>query len=100
MSTGRSTTVRDRDRRAIARTKPPCGIYLLHGPSEDECRIDYSLPHTDPWSFVVDHVIPLNKGGSDTLDNKQAAHRDCNRAKSDKLAEETGPRVFVTSRTW
>lgn len=75
VSTGRSTTVRDRDRAAIRRTKPPCGIYLLHGASEAECFIDYSLPHTDPMSYVVDHVIPLSKGGLDELSNKQAAHR-------------------------
>lgn len=90
--TARSTTVRDRDRRAIARTKPPCGIC--------EGDIDYSLPHLDPMCFVVDHVIPLARGGEDTLTNKQAAHRACNRAKSDKLADELGPRTFVTTRRW
>ena len=67
MSTGRNTTVRDRDRRAIARTKPPCGIC--------EQEIDYSLPHLDPMSFGVDHVVPIAKGGLDELANKQAAHR-------------------------
>lgn len=92
MSTGRSTTVRDRDRGAIRRTKPPCGIC--------EQPIDYDLPHLDPMSYVVDHIIPLNKGGLDVLENKQAAHRSCNRTKSDKLADEQGPRVFVTDRTW
>ena len=92
MSTGRNTAVRDRDRRAIARTKPPCGIC--------EQEIDYSLPHLDPMSFVVDHVVPLNKGGADTIDNKQAAHRSCNRTKSDRLADESGPRTFVTTRVW
>lgn len=90
MSTGRSTTVRDRDRRAIARTKPPCGIC--------ESEIDYGLPHTDPKSYVVDHIVPRAKGGPDVLENKQAAHRDCNRTKSDKVAEE--PRTFLTSRAW
>lgn len=90
--TQRSTTIRDRDRKAIARTKPPCGIC--------EQDIDYSLPHTDPMSYVVDHVVPLAKGGPDELANKQAAHRSCNRAKSDRLAEELGPRTFVTSRSW
>ena len=35
--------------------------------------------------FVVDHVVPLALGGPDTLANKQAAHRDCNRAKSDRI---------------
>lgn len=92
MSVARNTTVRDRDRKAIARTKPPCGIC--------EGDIDYALPHTEPMSFVVDHIVPLNKGGLDELGNKQAAHRQCNRIKSDKLADETGPRVFVTSRSW
>ena len=90
--TARSTTIRDRDRRAIARHKPPCGI----------CggEIDYALPHTDPMSYVVDHVIPLAQGGEDVIGNKQAAHRICNRMKSDKLAEELGPRTFVTHRVW
>lgn len=88
----RSTTTRDRDRAAIRRTKPPCGIC--------ETEIDYSLPHTDPMSFVVDHVIPLNKGGADELANKQAAHRVCNRLKWDKLPGDQGPRTFVTTRSW
>jgi 5-methylcytosine-specific restriction endonuclease McrA len=88
----RNTTQRDRDRAVIRRHKPPCGI----------CKgeIDYTLPHLDPMSYVVDHIVPLNRGGLDTLDNKQAAHRSCNRTKSDKLADELGPRTFVTSRTW
>jgi len=90
--TQRSTTIRDRDRRAIARAKPACGIC--------EGEIDYALPHTHPMSYVVDHVIPIAKGGADELGNKQAAHRTCNRTKSDKLADELGPRTFVTSRTW
>ena len=92
MSTGRSTTVRDRDRAAIRRTKPPCGIC--------EQPIDYTLRSPHPDSFEVDHVIPLNKGGTDTLDNKQASHRRCNRAKWDKLAENLAPRTFETWRTW
>lgn len=94
MSTGRSTATRDQHRRAIARTKPPCGIC--------EQEIDYSLPHTDLRSFVVDHIVPLAKGGADTLENKTAAHRDCNRRKSDKLADEAASQVrtFVTARTW
>ena len=91
MSRG-NTTVRDRDRKAIARTKPPWGI----------CGepIDYTLPYLDPGSYVVDHIIPINRGGMDTLDNKQAAHRSCNRTKSDSIADDHGPRVFITDRTW
>jgi 5-methylcytosine-specific restriction endonuclease McrA len=92
VSTERNTATRDRDRAAIRRTKPPCGI----------CGgdIDYSLPHLDPMAYVVDHIVPLNKGGLDVLENKQAAHRSCNRLKSDKLPGWGAPRSFVTTRTW
>lgn len=73
----RSTTIRDRHRKTIAKGQPPCGI----------CGqpIDYTLPHLDPGEFVVDHKTPLNRGGKDVLSNKQAAHRLCNRLKSDRL---------------
>lgn len=92
----RSTTVREAHRRAIARDRPPCGI----------CgeEIDYTLRYPDPGSFVVDHIHPRAKGGEDELDNKQAAHNKCNRAKSDKLAghEPRGQAgvAYVTSRSW
>lgn len=99
MSAGRSTTVRDRDRAAIRRTKPPCGIC--------EGDIDYSLKWPDPWCYVVDHVTPLGKNPTpervaelDVLSNKQAAHAKCNRDKWDALPESSGPRTFVTSRSW
>jgi 5-methylcytosine-specific restriction endonuclease McrA len=95
VSTGRNTTIRDRHRRIIARDQPPCG--LCGEP------IDYSLPHTDPMSFVVDHIIPRAKGGPDTLENKQAAHKAHNRAKGDSLPSNPalphGVR-FVTHRNW
>lgn len=91
MSTGRNTTVRDRDRRAIARTKPPCGIC--------EQEIDYTLRSPDPMSFEVDHILALDNGGTDTLENKQASHRRCNREKWNRLPD-VGPRTFVTHRVW
>jgi 5-methylcytosine-specific restriction endonuclease McrA len=92
VSTGRNTTQRDRDRAAIRRTKPPCGIC--------DGEIDYTLHYLEPMAYVVDHIMPLSKGGADELSNKQAAHRACNRAKSDKTADDDAPRTFVTSRTW
>lgn len=91
----RNTTIRDRHRAAIARTKPPCALCGT--------EIDYKLPHIDPMSFVVDHIAPLSRGGADTLDNKQAAHRVCNRAKSDRIPEdepEPEPENWVTTRNW
>ena len=44
--------------------------------------IDYSLPAGDPWSFEVDEIVPVSKGG-DPLDiaNCQPAHRICNQRK-------------------
>lgn len=72
----RNTTRRDRHRQAIAATGAPC--HICGKP------IDYTLPYLDPKSFVVDHIVPIARGGTDTIDNKRAAHRDCNRAKSDR----------------
>lgn len=96
MSTVRDTNTRNQHRRRLRAQRGDCGI----------CgnEIDYSLHYLDPGAFVVDHVIPLNRGGEDTIDNCQPAHRHCNRVKSDKMPDEvaamSGPRTFVTSRTW
>lgn len=88
----RNTTIRDQHRKAIRRTKQPCGIC--------EAEIDYTLKSPDPMSFEVDHIVPLSKGGADTLENKTASHRICNRAKWDSLPGDSAPRTFVTSRVW
>lgn len=88
----RNTTVRDQHRRAIARTKPPCGICGV--------EIDYTLRYPDPMAYVVDHIIPVNHGGSDDLSNKQAAHNACNRLKWDRVEGDATPVTFVTSRAW
>lgn len=70
----RGTTVRDNHRAMIARGRPNCHI----------CGrgIDYALEFPDPGSFVVDHIVPIDSGGSDELSNKAAAHRKCNSSKS------------------
>lgn len=73
----RNTRTRDIHRRIIAIGFPPCALC-----GED---IDYSLTYPDARSYVVDHRTPLAQGGADTIDNKQPAHRDCNRAKGDRL---------------
>lgn len=83
---------RDRHRNRIARDRPPCALC-----GDD---IDYTLPTPHPDSFEVDHIIPISQGGADSLDNKQASHRRCNRAASDKRTT-TRPAVwFITDRTW
>lgn len=85
----RNTARRDRHRKLIAQDQPPCHI----------CgeAIDYDANHLAPEAFTIDHITALNRGGSDTLDNLAAAHRKCNRDKSDKVAAGVD---FVTDRTW
>ena len=78
----RNTAQRDRDRAAIKRTGAGC--HICGEP------IDYTLPYLHPREYVVDHVVPLSKGGADDLSNKKAAHRDCN---SKKRAREYAPIV-------
>ena len=73
----RNSATRDRHRARIRRDEPGCHICGK--------AIDYTLPHLDPWSFVVDHVTPLAKGGSDALTNKKAAHRECNSKKRARI---------------
>ena len=91
-TTHRNTAQRDRDRKTIARNKPPCGIC--------GAPIDYTLPYLDPMSYVVDHIVPYSKGGIDHVDNKQATHRICNRLKSDKTDKDEAPQTFITHRSW
>jgi len=85
----RSTTLRDRHRKIIAADQPPC--HLCGKP------IDYQANHLDPLSFTIDHITPISRGGTDTLDNAAAAHRKCNRDKSNKIPIDV---TFVTERSW
>jgi len=47
--------------------------------------VDMSLPRTSRFGATLDHIEPLSKGGSDTLENLQLAHWVCNNRKSDKV---------------
>ena len=87
----RNTTRRDRIRRQLARGKPPCA--LCHQP------IDYTANHLHPDSYTIDHIIPLSKGGNDTLDNCQPSCRACNRTKSDKV-DSPEATTWSTWRSW
>jgi 5-methylcytosine-specific restriction endonuclease McrA len=44
--------------------------------------------HPHSFSLSVDHILPLARGGSDALTNKQLAHLGCNSRKRDSLPGE------------
>lgn len=87
----RNTAIRDKHRRIIAKDKPPCGI----------CggEIDYNAPQYHPLEFTVDHIVPVALGGADVLENKQAAHRHCNRQAGAKPKGDCTPPATVTRVT-
>lgn len=47
--------------------------------------IDLTLDPRDPWSWTLDHAVPLSRGGS-LLDpaNARSAHRRCNSARGNR----------------
>ena len=47
---------------------------------------DASWPDRD--SPVIDHIVPISRGGSHTRDNLQTAHAHCNVVKSDRMEDE------------
>jgi 5-methylcytosine-specific restriction endonuclease McrA len=47
--------------------------------------IDTALKRTSKMGLTVDHIIPLSKGGQDTLDNMQPAHWICNVKKGNRI---------------
>lgn len=47
--------------------------------------VDRERRFPDPLSASLDHVLPLSKGGSHTLDNVQLAHFSCNSAKGARV---------------
>jgi 5-methylcytosine-specific restriction endonuclease McrA len=71
--------------------QPGCVCWLCgHG-------IDLQAEPRTKWSFSVDHVTPLSRGG-DPLDraNARTAHYGCNSSRKDRM---TGPKQ-ATSRRW
>ena len=61
--------------------------------------IDYHKVFPDPWSPTLDHIIPVQKGGDPVaLENLQAAHLFCNRAKSTKTLALTVKEKSVSNR--
>ena len=75
---GAHRTQFERNRKRILKTQNVCGI----------CGkpVDVSLKQGNPMSPVIDHIIPVAKGGHPSdISNLQLAHWCCNRQKSDKL---------------
>jgi hypothetical protein len=50
-------------------------------------NIDVLLEWPHPKSFSIDHVVPLSKGGNNTLDNVASTHLRCNLSKFNKIVE-------------
>lgn len=68
----------EKNKKVILKTRAHCGI----------CGqiVDKRLKYPNPMSAVIDHVIPISKGGHPSaIQNLQLAHWSCNRHKSDKL---------------
>lgn len=70
-----SRAIQKKNRQILA-ASPAC--HICGGP------IDLALKNPDPMAGVVDHVVPIARGGLDIPSNKKSAHRSCNRDKSDK----------------
>lgn len=48
-------------------------------------EIDLSLARNSRFGATIDHVVPVSKGGADTLDNMKLAHWICNIKKGNKV---------------
>lgn len=77
MAEKRNTSKQNRFRARIKAARPACHICGQ--------AIAWEADHLDPMSFVIDHIIPLAKGGEDALSNLAAAHRLCNSKKRARL---------------
>lgn len=91
----------ERNKKRIFATQTVCGI----------CNrpVDFGYKYPHPLSPVIDHIIPVARGGHPSdINNLQLAHWSCNRQKSDKIigvnpngsAEVTSNRVLPWSTDW
>lgn len=62
-------------------------VYLSYNGNCHLCGEFISLDqkYPAPHSFVIDHVVPLSKGGDDMKSNVAPAHNICNLKKGDRL---------------
>lgn len=57
----------------------------VRGRANSLCEYCHASEQWQYIPFTVDHIIPLNKGGSNSIDNLALACFHCNRQKSNKL---------------
>lgn len=77
---GQHRTAYEKNKKKILATQNVCGI------CGQEIDKGFKYPH--PLSPVIDHIVPISKGGHPSdISNLQLAHRWCNRQKADKLME-------------
>lgn len=70
----------------------PC--HICHQP------IDYTLPPGHPWSFELDHKVPISRGGAMyDYSNADAAHMICNRRKGNSMAGDHDPKALPIVRS-
>ena len=98
--TGPHRVAFEKNKKRILKTQNVCGI----------CGkpVDMKLKYPHPLSAVIDHVVPVSKGGHPSaIENLQLAHWSCNREKSDKLFNKVqegfqvlGNRNLPQTRDW
>jgi 5-methylcytosine-specific restriction endonuclease McrA len=73
---------------------------------EDLCHIcgrpvDKDLPYLDPWSPVIDEIIPVSKGGNPyDRDNVRLSHRRCNARRGNGTRQHPVIVPYVSRRQW
>jgi len=60
--------------------------------------IDKSLKYPNPMSISIDHIIPVALGGRSTIDNLQATHLICNKAKGKKVLAKNNEEHTIPER--
>jgi 5-methylcytosine-specific restriction endonuclease McrA len=77
-------------KRQGAKTVERIDIFVLAERGNFVCHIcsglvDMSVSRVSRFGATVDHVVPISKGGLDSLENVRLAHWICNIRKSDSL---------------
>lgn len=61
---------------------------------------DYALPAGDPWSFEVDELVLVSRGGDPLgYSNVDSAHRICNQRRGNRMDGDEGAKGLSTVRS-